>query len=118
MSSSNQGNLGMIMPQRKNNIRVKLFKDGYWLQQYKLHTGPSFKGMYIHYKPEDYDTAMAYHIKFKHRSKAETLIKPKPNYKLIFSKEMKVALLTISTFTEKQANKIVKEMQTNLSKDF
>ena len=73
----------------------------------------------MRHKPEDHGTKMARRSKFKkNNAKSNNPPAPKADRKLILSKEMRDALLTVGAFTEEQADEIVKETQANLPKDF
>ena len=92
------------------------------------HKGSDYDGLHARHKPEDHDKVIARrrHDKKKCHGRNEeakpTVEKDKQDKsqqkKLLLRKEMKAALLTISTFTEEQANAIANETQANLSKDF
>ena len=76
----------------------------------------------MRYKLEEYNVQRDHCRKKDHDAdKASTASIPKKesnDRKLVLSKEMRVALLTVSAFTEEQADAIVKETQANLLENF
>ena len=82
----------------------------------------------MRHKPEEHDEVMARRRCNKLNRRGDNQ-KAKPaeekekqeksqQRKLILTKEMKAALLTVGAFTEEQAEAIVNETQVNLPKDF
>ena len=88
--------------------------------------GAPFKGMYVKHQPKNHDKAVeAFERREKKRrnkkdkdSKGKETEKISNAKKLQLSKEMKAALLTVGSFTEEQAEAIMKEAEANLPEDF
>ena len=82
--------------------------------------------MYVKHQPKNHDKAVeAFERREKKRrnkkdkdSKGKETRKISNAKKLQLSKEMKAALLTVGSFTEEQAEAIMKEAEANLPEDF
>ena len=116
---SDHSKFGKLLAQKKTNIGDKTFKDGYqWLWCPK-YASSNFNSLHARHKPEDYDSSIACHSKFKKdKIKSQHTPAPKLDRKLILSKEMKAALLAVGVFVEEQTDEITKITQAKLLKDF
>ena len=76
--------------------------------------------MYMWHKPEDHGIFKKGNRCTKKDREKATLKQQvgKENKKLILSKKMKVALVTVRLFSDKQAEAIINETRANLPEDF